>query len=89
MILYFFKTEEKEPMNIHEKTIELYFNDTATGKLRLEQRMIKGNTQQELIVSVLEQLQVGSKIEGNTIVVPQDIRILHIDIKEDIAIINL
>lgn len=89
IILYFFKTEEKEPINIHKKTIELYFNDTATGKLRLEERVIKGNTQQELVVSVLEQLQVGSKIEGNTIVVPQDIRILHIDIKEDIAIINL
>jgi len=89
IILYFFKTEEKEPMNIHKKTIELYFNDTATNKLRLEERVIQGNTQEKLILCVLEQLQAGSKIEGNIVVVPQDITILYVTIKDHIAVIDL
>lgn len=89
IILSFFTKTEKELVNIHEKIVELYFNDATTNKLRLEERKIKGNTQEELILSVLEQLQAGSKIEGNTIVFPKDIAILHINIKEDVAIIDL
>ena len=38
---------------------------------------------------MLEQLQAGSKIEGNIVVVPQDITILYVTIKDHIAVIDL
>ena len=89
IILSFFTKEEKRLVNANEKTVELYFNDTATNKLRLEERVIQGNTQEKLILCVLEQLQAGSKIEGNIVVVPQDITILYVTIKDHIAVIDL
>jgi len=89
IILSFFTKAEKRLVNANEKTVELYFNDTATNKLRLEERVIQGNTQEKLILCVLEQLQAGSKIEGNIVVVPQDITILYVTIKDHIAVIDL
>jgi len=89
IILSFFTKVEKRLVNANEKTVELYFNDTATNKLRLEERVIQGNTQEKLILCVLEQLQAGSKIEGNIVVVPQDITILYVTIKDHIAVIDL
>ncbi len=89
IILSFFTKAEKRLVNANEKTVELYFNDTATNKFRLEERVIQGNTQEKLILCVLEQLQAGSKIEGNIVVVPQDITILYVTIKDHIAVIDL
>lgn len=87
--LSLFTRMEKETTNIHKKTVELYFNDTITGKLRSEERVIQGNTEEELVLFVLEELKSGSKIEGNTNVLPQNIVILNITIKDNIAIIDL
>lgn len=87
--LSLFTKIEREITNSHKKTVELYFNDTVTGKLRLEERVIQGNTKEELVLFILQELKSGSKIEGNISVLPQDITILNITMEDDVAFINL
>lgn len=89
IFLSFFAKMEKEMTNIHKKTVELYFNDTVTGKLRSEERVIQGNTKEELVLFVLKELKSGSKIEGNTNVLPQDITILDVTIEDNVAVVDL
>ncbi|MEY8320082.1 GerMN domain-containing protein [Lachnospiraceae bacterium 46-61] len=87
--LSFFTQKDNELTNIHEKIVELYFNNAVEGKLRAEERVIQADTKNELLYSVLNELKAGSKIEGNKIAVPQDVKILYAVVEEDIAIIDL
>ncbi len=87
--LSFFTQKENESTNIHEKVVELYFNNTAEGKLRAEERVIQADSENELLYSVLNELKVGSKIEGNKIAVPKDVTILQAVVEEDIAVIDI
>ena len=89
LVLSNFQKKDSSAENIHQKTVELYFNNTTTKKMRAEERTIYGDTHKELIAAVIEELKNGSKTEGNIAVVPQDLAILHITIEDDIAIIDL
>ncbi len=87
--LSFAAKKEKSAIHIQEKTVELYFNDTITGKLRSEERVIQGESKEQFLLSVLEGLKAGSKIEGTSVVIPQNVTILHADVEDNIAVIDL
>lgn len=89
IFLSVFQRKDYASENNHQKTVELYFNNTTTSKMRAEERTIYGDTRKELIEAVIKELKNGSKKEGNVSVIPQDLAVLHIDIEDDIAIIDL
>lgn len=84
-----FTKKEKKSIYTQEKIVELYFNDTITGKLRSEERVIQGENKKQFLLSVLEGLKAGSKIEGTSVVIPQNVTILHADVEDNVAVIDL
>ncbi len=84
-----FTKKEKKSIYTQEKIVELYFNDTITGKLRSEERVIQGENKKQFLLSVLEGLKAGSKIEGTSVVIPQNVTILHADVEDNGAVIDL
>lgn len=84
-----FTKKEKKSIHTQEKIVELYFNDTITGKLRSEERVIQGENKEQFLLSVLEGLKAGSKIEGTSVVIPQNVTILHADVEDNVAVIDL
>ena len=70
--------------------VTLYFLDESAGQLSPETRSIIGNeTNEELALFVLEELAEGPETSGLSPVIPDDVKINHVDITEDILAIDL
>jgi germination protein M len=67
-------TGNKETQDDQKTTITLYFVDPTQTQLKAEQREISGNSQEELLQSVLEELKQGPETPGLLPSIPQQVQ---------------
>ena len=69
--------------------VQLYFIDITDSKLKEEERTISKGTNTELVSRALEQLILGPKNQVYQKSIPESIKILSVELNEDIATIDL
>lgn len=81
---------EQEPIQNETGTkVELYYLETATSYLKMEEGLVPGETREEVMVNALKKLQEPPKAEVLEIAVPKDISVLAVSLDDDVAVVNV
>jgi germination protein M len=93
-VIYNFSTKSKDIVsatgnNSQNMKVQLYFRDTVNLKLEKEERTINKGTNSEVVGKTLEQLIAGPKNQALQKSIPNNIKIISVELKNDVAVVNL
>jgi germination protein M len=80
---------ETTSSNSQNVKVQLYFMDTVNLKLETEERSISKGTNSEIVGKTLEQLIAGPKNQAYQKSIPSSVKILSVELKNDVAVVNL
>ena len=69
--------------------IDFYFIETTTSVMKSEQREVKGENNNDIVVSVLKELKAGPKTEGLQGVIPDNVIFEKVNINKNIVTVDI